>query len=73
MIRRDQPNNAQYLCFAHLVSGDGCFGGNNHLVKDLQRLDLTTGEVEDISSGVVIWQSHLMKNIWLQFRTHEKV
>lgn len=43
--------DGHYLYFAHRADGDGCFGGNPHLGKDLQRLDLATGEVEDISSG----------------------
>lgn len=43
--------NGQYLYFAHRADGDGCFGGNPHLGKNLQRLDLATGEVKDISPG----------------------
>ena len=43
--------DGNYLYFAHRASGDGCFGGNKHLGKDLQRLNLATGEVNDISSG----------------------
>jgi hypothetical protein len=43
--------NGHYLYFAHRAGGDGCFGGNPHLGKDLQRLDLATGVVKDISSG----------------------
>jgi len=43
--------DGKYLYFAHRASGDGCFGGNQHLGKDLQRLNLATGEVNDISSG----------------------
>jgi len=43
--------DGKYLYFAHRASGDGCFGGNNHLGKDLKRLNLITGEVSQISSG----------------------
>jgi hypothetical protein len=44
-------NDGKYLYFAHRANGDGCFGGNNHSGRDLQRLDLVTGEVNDISPG----------------------
>lgn len=43
--------DGKYLYYAHRASGDGCFGGNKYLGSDLQRLDLTTGKVEDVSSG----------------------
>lgn len=43
--------DGKYLYYAHRASGDGCFGGNKHLGKDLERIDLTTGEVSSISSG----------------------
>lgn len=43
--------DGKYLYYAHRASGDGCFGGNKHLGKDLERIDLTTGEVSQISSG----------------------
>jgi hypothetical protein len=39
------------LYYAHRADGDGCFGGNKHLGKDLKRLDLTTGEVSQVSNG----------------------
>lgn len=43
--------DGKYLYYAHRASGDGCFGGNKHLGKDLARIDLTTGEVRQISPG----------------------
>ena len=43
--------DSKYLYYAHRASGDGCFGGNKHLGKDLERIELTTGEVSQISSG----------------------
>jgi Tol biopolymer transport system component len=43
--------DGHYLYFVHRADGDGCFGGNPHIGKDLQRVDLASGKVEDISSG----------------------
>jgi hypothetical protein len=43
--------DGKYLYFAHNASGDGCFGGNKHLGKNVERLDLTTGEVSHVSEG----------------------
>lgn len=43
--------DGKYLYYAHRADGDGCFGGNKHLGKDLNRIDLTTGEVKQVSSG----------------------
>ncbi len=43
--------DGRYLYFSHRASGDGCFSGNNHSGRNLQRLDLATGEMEDVSPG----------------------
>jgi hypothetical protein len=49
--------NGQYLYFTHTSSGDGCFAGGEHKGWDLQRLDLATGGVEQISPNGGSWIS----------------
>ena len=43
--------DGRYLYYLHQSSGDGCYGGNTHGGDDLKKLDLATGNVEQISSG----------------------
>lgn len=43
--------NGAYLYYIHRADGHGCFGGGVHSGSDLRRLDLATGQVEDIAPG----------------------
>ncbi len=43
--------DGNYLYYLRRASGDGCFGGNEYMGKDLKKFDLVSGESGDVSSG----------------------